>query len=210
MRIIVYHLRLYALLIVTGIPHSVAIGIVYQPGSVFAGIQIVELRSPVNHRTPAKNFILIIQQFDKSDRICSGYVEEHITVFFDLTNLEGLLYLIGKQPVNAMKSCGIDGKFILASGFPIIIEVIAAHIERIMFELKRNVGPYRIYFLAKMNSRTVKAGYRFFKSHGDIIEHVHRRRSVCVYRQELSRFRLIVFLLFLFRLFFLHFLCGQP
>ena len=132
MRIIVYHLRLYALLIVTGIPHSVAIGIVYQPGSVFAGIQIVELRSPVNHRTPAKNFILIIQQFDKSDRICSGYVEEHITVFFDLTNLEGLLYLIGKQPVNAMKSCGIDGKFILASGFPIIIEVIAAHIERIM------------------------------------------------------------------------------
>ena len=100
--------------------------------------------------------------------------------------------------------------WILASGFPIIIEVIAAHIERIMFELKRNVGPYRIYFLAKMNSRTVKAGYRFFKSHGDIIEHVHRRRSVCVYRQELSRFRLIVFLLFLFRLFFLHFLCGQP
>ena len=102
MRIIVYHLRLYTLLIVTGIPHSVAIGIVYQPGSVFAGIQIVKLRSPVNHRTPAKNFILIIQQFDKSDRICSGYVEEHITVFFDLTNLEGLLYLIGKQPVNCL------------------------------------------------------------------------------------------------------------
>lgn len=80
-----------------------------------------------------------------------------------------------------MKSCGIDGKFIFVFGFLIIIEVIVVYIEWIMFEFKRNVGLYCIYFLVKMNSCIVKVGYWFFKSYGDIIEYVYRWRSVCVY-----------------------------
>ena len=125
------------------------------------------------------------------------YIKIDLSIFLQLLHLEFFLYLVGEQPVQAMRSGRIHLKYIALPRLPFRKYIITFQVYGITDKIERYILPQTIHFLLQTDGCRIYACQRFGKGKSNIIIHIHCGRSIHIYRQEF-RIRFLLFLILLF------------
>ena len=173
-------------LVVARVPLSVVVGVVDEACAVLAGRQVVEVGVAIDYGHGAHHGVLLVQQFDEGRGGRSRDVEQDGAVFFNGLHLELVLYLVRKQAVQAVYGHGVYGELVALAGRPVGVDVVELQVQGVAVEVVGDVLPQGVDLQLQVDGGGVDACQRFLEGEGDVVVHVHGRRGVDFYREELG------------------------